>query len=74
MTPELAIAILEGLKDHINDDGKRELSAVQKAIESWRPSMELSEIPKQVPIPELIPEKPLKRTNIVKKPVKTKKK
>jgi len=36
MTPEQAVKILELLKDHINDDGKRELSAVQAAIGSWR--------------------------------------
>lgn len=35
MTPQEVIAILESLKDHINDDGKRELSMVQKEIESW---------------------------------------
>lgn len=35
MTQEEAIKILEALKDHINDDGKRELSVVQKAILDW---------------------------------------
>jgi len=36
MTPDEAIKILESLKDHINDDGKHEITAVQKAIEGWQ--------------------------------------
>lgn len=35
MTFDLAVQLLEALKDHINDDGKRELAVVQKAILEW---------------------------------------
>lgn len=36
MTFEVAFQILESLKDHVNDKGRGELSAVQDAITEWR--------------------------------------
>ncbi len=82
MTFDQAIAILESLKDSINENGKRELTVVQKAITEWEAKMTdvQPDPPPAVAIePEVVPKflKPdsFKPKNVVHRaPVKAKKK
>jgi len=72
MDRTVVLSILEALKDHVNEDGKRELLTAQKAISEWKVVDEPEEI--QVFTTAIVPEVvevPPKPKRAVKKTVRT---
>lgn len=54
MTPKEALSTLEALKDHTNDQGKRDIEAVQNAIKSWplyQPAASMTPLPETAYVP-----------------------